>query len=246
MKFSLAVAATLAAAVQAQTYFVTNYHYVTVDAEGNIVGTSVDYASASSDSVATSVVYAQAAADDDSESSEIATQAFVTSSLEKSVAATSVTSAQQTTLSTSTTSSSSSSSASSGFDAEILEIHNEKRALHSADDLTWSSTLASYAQDLADAYTCGSTLTHSGGSYGENLAYGYSSADLTVEAWYSEGDDYDYSSATVLDHFTQIIWKSTKQLGCAKKTCGSGLYVVCEYYPAGNVVGEGTLNLSEN
>ncbi|OBA21213.1 PR-1-like protein [Metschnikowia bicuspidata var. bicuspidata NRRL YB-4993] len=137
---------------------------------------------------------------------------------------------------------------SSGVDAEfakaILDAHNEKREAHSASGLSWSANLFTYAQNYADSYTCGGSLVHSGDSYGENLAYGYSTGVAALEAWYSEGTGYDYSTSTVLDHFTQVIWQSTTELGCAYKSCSGGLYVICSYNPAGNYVGEGLENLS--
>ncbi len=54
-------------------------------------------------------------------------------------------------------------------------------------------------------------------------------------------------------HFTQLVWKATKQVGCARKDCNGGQqggsgdapgwYVACEYYPAGNVIGNFTENV---
>lgn len=45
-------------------------------------------------------------------------------------------------------------------------------------------------------------------------------------------------------HFTQVVWKSTQRVGCAVTTCGGifgpnskAQYHVCEYFPAGNVIG---------
>lgn len=62
-----------------------------------------------------------------------------------------------------------------------------------------------------------------------------------------EASKYDYnhpgfSSAT--GHFTQVVWKGSKQVACAIANCGAGTifgqaskYVVCRYSPAGNVIG---------
>ena len=40
-------------------------------------------------------------------------------------------------------------------------------------------------------------------------------------------------------HFTQLVWKSSQQLGVgkAKTTDGRQVFVVCVYFPAGNYVG---------
>ena len=47
-------------------------------------------------------------------------------------------------------------------------------------------------------------------------------------------------------HFTQVVWKGTKEVGCAVQKCngifdpsfGEASFVVCEYSPAGNVIGQ--------
>ena len=126
----------------------------------------------------------------------------------------------------------------------VLDEHNRLRALHvDTDPLTWSDTLAQYAEEYAAAYNCSSgVLHHSGGPYGENLAIGYSLSNA-VDAWYAEIKYYNYSNpgfASNDGHFTQVVWKDTKQVGCAIRYCNSVWqnYVVCEYDPSGNYLGE--------
>ncbi|CUM63975.1 uncharacterized protein PRCAT00001563001 [Priceomyces carsonii] len=168
------------------------------------------------------------------------------------VSSSSVSSAETSPVGTSTESESSSTSVSGSdksFASAILEAHNEKRAKHGADALTWDDTVYQYAQDYADKYDCSGSLKHSGGKYGENLAVGYSDGPSALDAWYDEGKNYDYSSASSFDHFTQVIWKGSSQLGCAYKDCSSenwGKYIICSYSAAGNVVGQGKKNLSSD
>ncbi|KAK6456725.1 PR-1-like protein [Scheffersomyces xylosifermentans] len=137
--------------------------------------------------------------------------------------------------------------ADSSFAQPLLNIHNQKRAQHGAGSLSWSNELFEYAQAYANKYDCSGNLVHSGGPFGENLAVGYEDGVSAFGAWYEEGDNYDYSNANVLDHFTQIIWKGTTEVGCAYKDCSAqnwGKYIICSYNPPGNYVGEGKANLS--
>lgn len=284
MKTSV-LASTLALVASAMAAEVTQFMYVTVDANGNTLGTYIpstllsvtrnqsnsSNSSSSSFSLSASVlstvivstpsaqaydVPAPSSSADPSPSVEVYT--FTPSSSAISVqtpqaqaqaqaqAQSSDSSSDSSSNSNSNSGSSGSSSSSggnSGFALSMLSAHNLKRAAHGASALSWSSQLESYAQAYADKFQCGGGLVHSGGPYGENLALGYSDASSAVEAWYSEGSGYDFSSCSVFDHFTQVIWKSTTQLGCAYKDCG-GLYIICSYDPAGNFIGQGPQNLS--
>lgn len=144
--------------------------------------------------------------------------------------------------------SSNSDSGSSSFASEMLNAHNQKRALHQdTPSLSWSDDLASYAQNYADAYDCSGSLTHSGGPYGENLAIGYGTSGA-VDGWYSEIKDYDFGASTysaASGHFTQVVWKASTELGCGVKSCGGlwGDYVICSYNPAGNMIGDFAANV---
>jgi hypothetical protein len=59
-------------------------------------------------------------------------------------------------------------------------------------------------------------------------------------------------------HFTQLVWKNTTSVGCGRTQCNGerdkdkdkdmaapGWYVVCEYYPPGNVIGSFTAMVQE-
>lgn len=263
---SIACGAMLASFANAATFYVTRIHYITVDADGSAVGTDVstvelatstevnnnDVATSSGDSLST---YTQTLSTVSGSYSSISTAVADTSITSSSTSTSTLTSASASTAAPASTSATSSSSPSSGEIAsandptwaqEMLGLHNEKRALHSAGALTWDSEVYAYAQAYADKFTCGGSLVHSGGQYGENLALGFSTAESAFNAWYSEGDNYDYSTATTFDHFTAIIWKGTTKLGCAYKACDQGRYTICSYDPAGNIVGYGTENLSSS
>jgi uncharacterized protein YkwD len=127
---------------------------------------------------------------------------------------------------------------------QMLIRHNQLRSLHGAPNMTWNSELTQFAVDYAASnFSCDNVqLIHSGGPYGENLAAGYVGAYDPLNAWYNEIDLYDYQNPGFTEetgHFTQLIWDDTVELGCAIVLCNNAWrqYTICEYYPAGNIVG---------
>ena len=126
---------------------------------------------------------------------------------------------------------------------EALAAHNKLRALHHAPKLAWDDKLENYA--IRYANKC--KFKHSSSPYGENLARGYPTVTRAINKWYAEQAEYSYDNpgfSKSTGHFTQLIWKSSKKLGCGYVSCDGkngiyGKYLVCEYSPAGNVVNEG-------
>ncbi|KAK0208572.1 CAP domain-containing protein [Desarmillaria ectypa] len=147
---------------------------------------------------------------------------------------------------------SSSSSTPGGDISAYLDAHNTVRAQHGAAGLTWSDELAGKAQQWAN----GCVFEHSGGSlgkFGENLASGTGSGytiSSAIKSWTDEASNYDPNNP-VASHFTQVVWKATNQVGCAVQSCdgifdasfGKASYYVCEYSPAGNVIGQFSENI---
>lgn len=122
-----------------------------------------------------------------------------------------------------------------------LDQHNSLRSRHGATALTWSTQLASGAQQWAD--NC--NFQHSNGGDGENLAMGYATFESAIQDWYNEVSQYNYGNPGFSEgtgHFTQIVWKSTTALGCGWNA-GCKLYV-CRYSPAGNIIGQFEQNVS--
>ncbi|CAK9435669.1 uncharacterized protein LODBEIA_P03960 [Lodderomyces beijingensis] len=124
----------------------------------------------------------------------------------------------------------------------MLDEHNAKRLVHGSQKLRWSTEVFNFAAQYALQYNCSGILEHSGGKYGENLAYGYSPVDA-IDAWYQEGDIYHYGTETVYNHFTAMVWNNSNSLGCAYKECPHGLYITCNYDPPGNVIGWSSQNV---
>ena len=127
-----------------------------------------------------------------------------------------------------------------------MDAHNKDRAIHQVGPLSWDVDTYNYAKKNADNYDCSGVLTHTHGQYGENLAAGFKDGPSAVEAWYVENEDYDYNTANTYTHFTQLVWKASTKVGCAYKDCRAenwGLYIICEYDPAGNIIGENKENV---
>ena len=119
-----------------------------------------------------------------------------------------------------------------------LNPHNARRAKPGVPPLSWSASLAKTAQAWADRCV----FEHASTGYGENLAQGtgdYSGVNA-VNDWYNEISAYDFNNPSFSDatgHFTQVIWKSTKKVGCGVAQCSDGALYVCNYEPAGNMEG---------
>lgn len=144
--------------------------------------------------------------------------------------------------------------------AKTLEAHNQVRAKHNLPPLKWSDKLAEYSQQWANKLASGTAcqMYHRSGTppYGENLFR--SSAVIwsdgkrevsqvtisdVVKAWANEEKWYNYNNNSCqpgkqCGHYTQVVWKDTKEVGCAMKVCADKSQSwVCSYNPAGNYVG---------
>ena len=75
---------------------------------------------------------------------------------------------------------------------------------------------------------------------GEKLFWGTAGAysqQAVAASWYEEIEVYNFAAPSLNDdtgHFTQVIWRSSKMLGCARATCSGNDFWVCRYAPAGN------------
>ncbi|XP_062177306.1 pathogenesis-related protein 1-like [Alnus glutinosa] len=128
---------------------------------------------------------------------------------------------------------------------DYINAHNTARSQVGVGPITWDANLAAYAQNYANQRKGDCRLVHSGGPYGENLAW--SSGDLTgtaaVALWVGEKSNYNYNSNScvggVCGHYTQVVWRNSVRLGCAKVRCNNGgTFIGCNYDPRGNYVGQ--------
>jgi uncharacterized protein YkwD len=128
---------------------------------------------------------------------------------------------------------------------EMVDAHNAVRAGVKMPPLAWSDKLAERAQDWANTLLARRQFSHRPNSpYGENL-FEITGAPATsaqvVKAWADEVRDYDYKSNKcrgACGHYTQIIWRNTKEVGCAVARGGGREVWVCNYDPPGNYIGE--------
>ncbi|KAM6575223.1 hypothetical protein CsatA_023550 [Cannabis sativa] len=130
---------------------------------------------------------------------------------------------------------------------QFLTPHNILRSKLGLPPLRWSKRLANYAYWWANQRRGDCSLVHSGGDYGENLFWGsgknWSPGDAVAD-WGDERRYYDYHSNSCIDnqeclHYTQMVWRHTTMVGCAKVTCWNGdIFISCNYDPHGNVIGQ--------
>ncbi|OQU99549.1 hypothetical protein CLAIMM_05163 [Cladophialophora immunda] len=123
------------------------------------------------------------------------------------------------------------------FRESILNSTNFYRYEHSAGYIYWNETLASYAQEYSQ--NCVWAHSHGPRRWGnERALYNFSNSDPT-----------GFTEAT--GHFTQLVWQGTQATGCGWTDCNGkngldGVYLVCEYWPPGNIVGENNLFFKAN
>jgi len=130
---------------------------------------------------------------------------------------------------------------------DLITTHNKWRADVGVGKITWSDELSKVAAKWArELKKKGCAFEHSGYKYGENLftgTSGYYDAKYVVNAWGSEKEFYSYKKNTckpgqMCGHYTQMVWKNTTKVGCAKIVCDGMETWVCEYDPPGNYVGQ--------
>jgi uncharacterized protein YkwD len=135
--------------------------------------------------------------------------------------------------------------------AGITAAHNSVRAALGISPLTWSPTVAQFAQEWADELQAqGCVMKHrpddgpDAQQYGENIfkSWGHQPrAEDVVASWIAEEANYDdatNSCSDVCGHYTQVVWRNSQRLGCGTAACGDQEVWVCNYDPPGNITGE--------
>ncbi|KAJ5538706.1 PR-1-like protein [Penicillium frequentans] len=188
---------------------------------------------------------------------QIASSPSFTSSGAGAASSPSTLAASSKTVSSSTSTSATSSSiptfpSSGTYEEKALYSHNIHRLNHTVPNMSWNQTLADAATSWADQCDFAHNTTMLAGGYGQNLAASSPTASISVhisDYWYN-GEMPLYAglygeaepSGTGFGHFTQVVWKDSTSVGCGTVDCTSSSlgmwYTVCNYWPAGNWVGE--------
>ena len=136
----------------------------------------------------------------------------------------------------------------------LLSVHNAERTRLGLPPLLWNPVLARDAGDYARTLLSDGVLRHASKSErkgnGEHLWMGTAGAwntdamvgmFLDERRYFREAAFPDVSLTgnwADVGHYTQIVWRETREVGCAVQS-GNGMDVlVCRYFPAGNIFGD--------
>jgi uncharacterized protein YkwD len=129
--------------------------------------------------------------------------------------------------------------------ASLLRAHRGVRARVGVPPLKWSAELATKAQRWARTLIeSGEFRPEDGLGYGQNLyegTPGISSPAQVVMWWASEARNYRHRSNSCsarCGHYTQLVWRDTRMVGCGSARKSDREVWVCNYSPPGNIVGE--------
>ncbi len=140
------------------------------------------------------------------------------------------------------------------IDDRILRTHNIERASVGAPPLRWNPSLANSAQRWADRLASTGRFEHApedpASPEGENLwagSRGRFAPEAMTAAWIAEKRDFrpgvfpDNSKTgrpEDISHYTQVVWRDTREVGCALASSRDEDILVCRYAEAGNYRGE--------
>ena len=138
-----------------------------------------------------------------------------------------------------------------------LDRHNyyRKKAWGASENLVWDANLAAGAEDWAKELVSKNEFDHSknlgnqkikttkgcdgmSSGCGENLYKVMGKAldpNEVVKAWYDECSDYNGKFTEGTGHYTQLVWKGAKKVGCGVAGSNSGGIGVC-WYDKGNIL----------
>ncbi|WP_422785812.1 CAP domain-containing protein [Rhizorhabdus argentea] len=142
------------------------------------------------------------------------------------------------------------------LEQRLLAGHNRERAALGIAPLAWNELLAHDAEVYAQHLVRVGYLVHSEDPpgetdpQGENLwagTRGYYGPESMIGLWVSEKRDYKpgiFPNNSIsgdlenVGHYTQVMWRSSRAVGCAVAHGHRDDFLVCRYSEGGNVIGE--------
>lgn len=137
------------------------------------------------------------------------------------------------------------------FAMDLLEAHNDARRDVGVPQLRWSNRLAGQAHEWAQHLAREGRMIHANRSQragaGENLWMGhagYYDADVMVGGFLAERQHFRHGTFPEVSrtgnwrdvgHYTQVVWRATREVGCAVARGETDDFLVCRYFPAGNI-----------
>lgn len=139
----------------------------------------------------------------------------------------------------------------STFEERLLAAQNRERSALGIEPMQWNADLASDAQVWADYLAKSGQFEHAPrymrAGAGENLWAGTRnaySAEQMVDGWAREKKQFtpgpfpaDIATIRAVGHYTQIVWRDSRRVGCAVARGREMDYLVCRYGEAGNIIG---------
>lgn len=143
------------------------------------------------------------------------------------------------------------------FEQALFDAHNAERRSAGVPAFSWSERLANDAYNWAQQLARQGSLTHASreqrGQAGENLWMGPAerfSAQTIFGTFLAEKRHFTNGvfpnvSKTGrwrdVGHYTQVIWRGSREMGCAAVRNERDEFLVCRYWPAGNWHGQSAL-----
>ncbi|MBB4857237.1 hypothetical protein HNO88_000544 [Novosphingobium chloroacetimidivorans] len=140
------------------------------------------------------------------------------------------------------------------FEQRVLAAHNRERSALGIAPLRWDPALAASARLWAAHLSASGRFEHAperaDEPQGENLwagTRGYYGLEAMVDGWvrekrYFRPGTFPHNSTTGrvedVGHYTQLVWRETRRVGCALASGTREDVLVCRYSEAGNYIGE--------
>ncbi|XP_077975959.1 uncharacterized protein LOC120341288 [Styela clava] len=132
------------------------------------------------------------------------------------------------------------------FSTDLINVINKRRENHGAGSLQMKRSMQDAAQKHAEEMLkSGDLFGYTDRSYGQTITMKMPrpSGEEIADMWYEGGKDYDSDNpdknTTAASYFTQMVWRSTKEIGVGIASNEDGeSYIVALYNPGGNTRGQ--------